>query len=172
MPTVKDEQGNVIAKMPYNEAGEEAAEKMVEDNLNLEIDYGQNNVTDASLMREQMYAGGGKTGYNAIGNPMYDKGGKAERYKESVTAETPSEKRAKIKKIRQSSRRVRKSARAYQKDLRTSGDLTRNERKDIKDIRRTSRKEARRNVKSIRKTGMTLGSKEVYKALKSDKFRK
>ena len=74
MPTVKDEQGNVVAKMPYDEAGEAAAEKMVEDSPNLEIDYGQNNVTDASLMRERMYAGGGKTGYNKIG--MYKKGGK------------------------------------------------------------------------------------------------
>ena len=73
MPTVKDEQGNVIAKMPYDDAGEAAAEKMVEDSPNLEIDYGQNNVTDAPSMREQMYAGGGKTGYNAIG--MYEKGG-------------------------------------------------------------------------------------------------
>ena len=29
MPTVKDEQGNVVAKLPYNESGEAQAEKML-----------------------------------------------------------------------------------------------------------------------------------------------
>ena len=66
MPTVKDEQGNVVAKMPYNEQGKIAAEKMSQENLGY-------TVVDAPAMREQMYAGGGKAGYNKIG--MYKKGG-------------------------------------------------------------------------------------------------
>ena len=56
---------------PESLEGQEVVEKLGDD---FTIDYGQNNVTDASLMRERMYAGGGKTGYNKIG--MYKKGGK------------------------------------------------------------------------------------------------
>ena len=39
MPTIKDKLGNVVANMPYNQAGEQAAEKMAADNPNLDIDY-------------------------------------------------------------------------------------------------------------------------------------
>ena len=67
MPTVKDELGNVVAEMPYDDKGEVAAEKMVQENPGY-------TVVDASGIREQMYAGGGKTGYSKIG--MYKKGGK------------------------------------------------------------------------------------------------
>ena len=74
MPIVKDELGNVVAEMPYDDKGEAAAEKMVQENPNLDIDYSPGGNYDAPSMREQMYAGGGKTGYNKIG--MYKKGGK------------------------------------------------------------------------------------------------
>ena len=75
MPTVEDKTtGEVVAELPYDSQGKAKADQMVQASPNLEIDYGHNNVTDASLMREQMYAGGGKTGYNKIG--MYKKGGK------------------------------------------------------------------------------------------------
>ena len=70
MPTVKDELGNVVAKMPYDDKGEVAAEKMVQENPGY-------TVVDAPGMREQMYAGGGKTGYSKIG--MYKKGGKVKK---------------------------------------------------------------------------------------------
>ena len=74
MPTVKDELGNIIAELPYDKKGEEVAEKMVQDNPNLKIDYAPGGEYDATKMREKMYAGGGKVGYNKIG--MYKKGGK------------------------------------------------------------------------------------------------
>ena len=67
MPTVKDELGNVVAEMPYDDKGEVAAEKMVQENPGYIV-------VDAPGIREQMYAGGGKTGYSKIG--MYKKGGK------------------------------------------------------------------------------------------------
>ena len=77
MPTVKDEQGNVIAKLPYTDQGELQAEKMVSANPEFEIDYAPGGEVDASEMREQLYAGGGKTGYSKIG--MYKKCGKVKK---------------------------------------------------------------------------------------------
>ena len=77
MPTVKDEQGNVIAKLPYTDQGELQAEKMVSANPGFEIDYAPGGEVDAPGMREQLYAGGGKTGYSKIG--MYKKGGKVKK---------------------------------------------------------------------------------------------
>jgi hypothetical protein len=69
MPEVKDKiTGKVVAKMPYDTEGQMAAEKMVAENPGYEI-------KDGSMRSEQMYAGGGKTGYNAVGNPMYKEGG-------------------------------------------------------------------------------------------------
>ena len=67
MPTVEDKLGNVVAEFNYDKEGMDAAKKMVQDN-------NEYTITDAPMMREQMYAGGGKTGYNKIG--MYKKGGK------------------------------------------------------------------------------------------------
>ena len=49
-------------------------EKLQKENPNLKIDYSPGGSYDAPSIREQMYAGGGKTGYNKIG--MYKKGGK------------------------------------------------------------------------------------------------
>ena len=70
MPEVKDKTtGQVIAKMPYDTAGKMAAEKMVAENPGYEI-------KDAMMRSEQMYAGGGKTGYNV---PMYKKGEKVKK---------------------------------------------------------------------------------------------
>tara|TARA_R110002074_G_scaffold356094_3_gene528202 strand:- start:1071 stop:1598 length:528 start_codon:yes stop_codon:yes gene_type:complete len=61
MPEVKDKTtGQVIAKMPYDTAGKMAAEKMVAENPGYEI-------KDGAQRSEQMYAGGGKTGYSQIG---------------------------------------------------------------------------------------------------------
>ena len=74
MPEVKDKiTGKTIAKMPYDSAGQMAAEKMVAENPGYEI-------KDGSMRSEQMYAGGGETGYNAVGRPMYKKGGSPEDY--------------------------------------------------------------------------------------------
>tara|TARA_R110000824_G_scaffold160396_1_gene335137 strand:- start:182 stop:394 length:213 start_codon:yes stop_codon:yes gene_type:complete len=70
MPTVKDEKGEVVAKMEYTPEGEMQAKKMVQDNLGYTI-------VDAPNMREQMYAGGGKVGYSKIG--MYKKGGNVKK---------------------------------------------------------------------------------------------
>tara|TARA_Y100001963_G_C6596412_1_gene360406 strand:+ start:314 stop:538 length:225 start_codon:yes stop_codon:yes gene_type:complete len=70
---VYDEEGEKVATIenPESIKGQEVAKKLSDEYI---IDYGENNVTDASIMREQIYAGGGKTGYNKIG--MYKKGGK------------------------------------------------------------------------------------------------
>ena len=67
MPTVKDELGNVVAEMPYDDKGEVAAENMVQENPGYII-------VNAPDMREQMYEGGGMTGLSKVG--MYKKGGK------------------------------------------------------------------------------------------------
>jgi len=75
MPEVKDKTtGKVVGKFDYNTKGEEAAEKLANTDINLEVDYAPGGEYDAPNMREQIYAGGGKTGYNKIG--MYKKGGK------------------------------------------------------------------------------------------------
>ena len=93
MPIIKDPQGNIIAKMPYNEGGEQAAEKMVADNPNLDIDYGENNVTDASKMRENYQLGGLIPGQPGFGQrpivsppvppvpPIMEEGGEVPEYK-------------------------------------------------------------------------------------------
>ena len=60
MPTVKNEKGEVVAKMDYTPEGEMQADKMVQDNPGY-------TTVKAPDMREQMYAGGGKVGYGAIG---------------------------------------------------------------------------------------------------------
>lgn len=74
MPTVKDATGEVVAKLPYDAKGEAQAEAMVKQDPSLKVDYAPGGQYDAPSMREQMYAGGGKTGYSEIG--MYKKGGK------------------------------------------------------------------------------------------------
>ena len=70
MPIVKDEKGEVVAKMEYTPEGEMKADKMVQDNPGYTI-------VNAPDMREQMYAGGSKVGYSKIG--MYKKGGKVKK---------------------------------------------------------------------------------------------
>ena len=71
MPEVKDEAGKVIANMPYDAAGKLAAEKMVAENPGY-------NVTDARDRSGMSHAGGGNTGFNSIGVPMYKEGGKTD----------------------------------------------------------------------------------------------
>ena len=68
MPEVKDEAGKTVAEMSYNPAGKMAAEKMVAENPGYEIN-------DGAARSQTIYAGGGETGYNAIGAPMYKDGG-------------------------------------------------------------------------------------------------
>ena len=77
MPEVKDSEGNIIAKLPYTEEGEEMAQDMKEANPSLDIDYAPGGTYDGGGRVKLMYAGGGKTGYNAIGaeKPMYKEGG-------------------------------------------------------------------------------------------------
>ena len=72
MPEVKDKMtGKTVAKMTYDPQGQMAAEKMVAENPGYEI-------KDGSMRSEQMYAGGGMTGFNQIGaeRPMMMGGGK------------------------------------------------------------------------------------------------
>jgi len=76
MPTVKDKTtGDVVSRQPYTAEGTQRAEQIAESDPTWEIDYAPGGKQDAPSMREQMYAGGGKVGYNKIG--MYKKGGKA-----------------------------------------------------------------------------------------------
>ena len=64
MPTVKDEKGEVVAKMEYTPEGEAQAEKMVEDNLGYTI-------TNAPDMRENYQLGGLIPGQQGFGqNPL------------------------------------------------------------------------------------------------------
>ena len=78
MPKVKNKTtGEVVANQPYTDEGTQMAEKIAATDPNLEIDYAPGGTNDASMMREQMYAGGGKVGYNKIG--MYKKGGKVKK---------------------------------------------------------------------------------------------
>ena len=67
MPEVKDSEGNIIAKLPYTEVGMEQAESMKEVNPSLIVDYAPGGQYNGMERMEQNYAGGGKTGYNAIG---------------------------------------------------------------------------------------------------------
>ena len=76
MPTVKNEEGEVISRQPYTPEGESRAEDIASSNLNWEVDYAPGGTADGSMRSVQEYAGGGKVGYDSIG--MYDKGGKTE----------------------------------------------------------------------------------------------
>ena len=67
MPDVKNLAGEIVAELPYNQAGEEAAEEMVSKNPSLSIDYNPGGEFNAMERMETNYAGSGKTGYNAIG---------------------------------------------------------------------------------------------------------
>jgi hypothetical protein len=62
-------------KLPYTPEGEELVKEIKEEveNVGGKIDYGENNVVNAPDMREQLYAGGGKVGYDSIGK--YQEGG-------------------------------------------------------------------------------------------------
>ena len=81
MPEVKDSEGNVIANLPYTDEGMEQAKDMKEANPNLNVDYSPGGMTDGAARSVTEYAGGGKTGYSAIGaeRPMYKEGGKVKK---------------------------------------------------------------------------------------------
>ena len=78
MPTVKDELGNVVAEMPYDDKGEAAAEKMVQDNPNLDIDYAPGGTTNAPDNRESYQLGllSGQPGFGQkpMANPLSSSG--------------------------------------------------------------------------------------------------
>ena len=70
MPTVKDKiTGKVISRQPYNQEGINNASTIAESNPSWEV-------SNAMERSEEIYAGGGKTGYNV---PMYKKGGKVKK---------------------------------------------------------------------------------------------
>tara|TARA_A100001201_G_C4044501_1_gene187740 strand:+ start:105 stop:395 length:291 start_codon:yes stop_codon:yes gene_type:complete len=72
MPKVKNRMtGEVVAEMSYDDKGKKAADKLASENPNYVV-------VDGAKRSEQMYAGGGKTGYNMIGmeRPMMMGGGK------------------------------------------------------------------------------------------------
>jgi hypothetical protein len=78
MPTVKDKlTGDVVSRQPYTNEGTIRAQEIAGANPNWEIDYAPGGEINAPDMREQMYAGGGKVGYNKIG--MYKKGGSVKK---------------------------------------------------------------------------------------------
>ena len=60
-------EGNVIAKLPYTDVGMEQAEEMKEADSSLSVDYSPGGEYDAMNRSVTDFAGGGKTGYNAIG---------------------------------------------------------------------------------------------------------
>ena len=75
MPKVVDKlTGDVVSRQPYTAEGTQRAKQIAESDENWELDYAPGGTKDASGIREQMYAGGGKVGYKKIG--MYKKGGK------------------------------------------------------------------------------------------------
>ena len=88
MPEVRDSEGNVIAELPYTEEGEGIAQDMKEANPSLEIDYAPGGASDGAARSVTSYAGGGQTGYNAIGaeRPMYKEGDLVITPKEKIKA--------------------------------------------------------------------------------------
>ena len=95
MPEVKDSEGNVIANLPYTDEGMEQAKDMEEANQNLNVDYAPGGTSDGATRSVQQYAGGGLTGYSAIGaeRPMYKEGGKAEQEDENSGEEVKKKRR-------------------------------------------------------------------------------
>jgi hypothetical protein len=88
MPTVKDKTtGDVVSRQPYTAEGTQRAEQIAESDPTWEIDYAPGGTQDAPSMREQMYAGGGKTGYNKIG--MYKKGGEVKKVPKKIFEKEP-----------------------------------------------------------------------------------
>tara|TARA_Y100001938_G_scaffold149113_1_gene234898 strand:- start:2440 stop:2769 length:330 start_codon:yes stop_codon:yes gene_type:complete len=85
MPEVKNEKGEVIANMPYNQAGQQQAQAMVAENPGYTIN-------DASQRNVQTYAGGGKTGYNV---PMYKEGGKTRMKDEDMVLDIKNKEKVK-----------------------------------------------------------------------------
>jgi hypothetical protein len=66
MPKVKDKLGNVVAELPYDQAGEAQAEEIVKDNPNFEIDYSPGGISNAPDTRDSYQLGGlipGQTGF-------------------------------------------------------------------------------------------------------------
>ena len=81
MPTVKDKiTGDVVSQQPYTSEGTQRAKQIADTDPNWELSYAPSGKQDARAMKEQMYAGGGKTGYNQIcAQPMYKEGGEVKR---------------------------------------------------------------------------------------------
>ena len=78
MPTVKAKQsGDVVSQQPYTAEGTQRAKQIADSDPNWELSYAPGGKQNAQDMRQQMYAGGGKVGYNKIG--MYKKGGKVKK---------------------------------------------------------------------------------------------
>ena len=139
MPEVKDSEGNVIANLPYTDEGMEQAKDMKEANPSLNVDYSPGGMTDGAARSVTEYAGGGKTGYSAIGaeRPMYKIGGKVEKKlkKTKKKLESAEEKYQKqldkelakdIKKERKpgtTTKKRRTRARKLQKAVKTAADI-------------------------------------------------
>ena len=184
MPTVKDKvTGEVVSQQPYTPQGTQRAKQIAESDLNWELDYAPNGKTDGAQRSERMYAGGGKTGYNAIGNEMYKKGGTVEEdrmilkdeiahqekekgkdWDKKLTSEdimsdkadtsTMKGRRELRKEKRKTRKRIRKSKRGTIKDIRKSDTLSNSEkRKLIKE----ERKRKRKAIKSINRISSFTG---------------
>ena len=105
MPVVKDEKGNVVSRQSYTPEGESKAEQIASANPSWEVDYAPGGTSDAMGRSITNYAGGGQTGYNAVGNvkPMYKEGGDVPEKKKEEGAEifgmSPSEQKELAKKV-------------------------------------------------------------------------
>ena len=172
MPTVKDEQGNIIAKMPYDKQGEVAAEKMVEDSPNLEIDYGQNNVTDAPSMRENYQLGGLIPGNPGFGqrpivspplSPIMEEGGEVDKIIVDKVKKYPKPKLAKklferdemkrtIKEARKEKRSRIKKARQLKREGKFSKEFT----QDMKIKARREKQDKVTEAKRYRKRALKI----------------
>ena len=94
MPTVKDKTtGEIVSQQPYTPKGTQRASQIAESDPNWELSYAPNGKTDGAMRQEQMYAGGGKTGYNSIG--MYEKGGKVSKGKFQRKSSKPTKEQTK-----------------------------------------------------------------------------
>ena len=179
MPTVKDKAtGEVVSQQPYTPQGTQRAKQIAESDLNWELDYAPNGKTDGAQRSEQMYAGGGKTGYSNIGlrgdmptgpdlppdevpgTPdlpisMYRKGGEVEeeifekKYKLTGLDELEGKEKRKAKKEAIKTRRQRKREKIRISRFKHREGLISKEDKKLRI--KLARQEKRKTIKKIRK---------------------
>ena len=186
MPEVKDKTtGQVIAKMPYDTAGKMAAEKMVAENPGYEI-------KDGAQRSEQMYAGGGKTGYSQIGvrwmptgpddpaptgpddptpTDEYEGGGKTGEVEEEPMLLKKEISRLEKEKGSDWDKKLKAEDIMFDKADTSTMKGRRELKKAKRKTRKTIRKSKRGTIKDIRKSD-TLSNSEKRKMIKEERKRK